>query len=95
MNNLYIIGITDDGYIGSIGTGKGASQEIANFDEIDLAYLSAYKLVGNIAVLDEAKRQELISEEEARELEPTWQERMEAQMLYTALMTETLVEGDI
>ena len=81
MTDKYIVSMTDDGYIGTIGTGTNASQEIANFDEIDFEFLNAYRFDGNMAVLDENKKAEIIAEREQREQaehQPSDAERIKA-----------------
>ena len=43
-------------------------------------------------VVDEIKKAEILAEEQKKAEEPTWEERVDAQLLYTALMTDTLVQ---
>ena len=43
-------------------------------------------------VIDEAKKAEILAEEQKKAEEPTWEERIDAQLLYTALLTDSLLE---
>lgn len=62
----------------------------ANLMNID--YLTCYQLVDGSLVWDENKYQTIKAEEQAKALEPTWEERIDAQVLYTALLTDSLLE---
>ena len=43
-------------------------------------------------VIDETKKAEILAEEQRKAEEPTWEERIDAQVLYTALLTNSLLE---
>ena len=43
-------------------------------------------------VADEAKKAEILAEEQRKAEEPTWEDRIDAQVLYTALLTDSLLE---
>ena len=43
-------------------------------------------------VIDETKKAEILAEEQKKAEEPTWEERIDAQLLYTALLTDSLLE---
>ena len=43
-------------------------------------------------VEDEAKKAEILAEEQRKAEEPTWEEHIDAQVLYTALLTNSLLE---
>lgn len=43
-------------------------------------------------VIDEAKKAEILAEEQKKAEAPTWEERIDAQVLYTALLTNSLLE---
>lgn len=117
----YIISIANNGYISSIGYGIGANKELKNFSEIDFNFLDAYKYneLKCIAILDEAKKEEIIKERNAHKKEEEhakeiseqtlrlaemfvamgvnandFMDRLDAQTLYTALMTDTLIESE-
>lgn len=45
-------------------------------------------------IVDEDKKAEIIAEREAEALRPTDQDRLEAQAMYTALMTDTLLPDE-
>lgn len=49
------------------------------------------KFVNNDFVVDETRKAEIIAQREADAKKPTDQDRLEAQALYTALMTDTLL----
>lgn len=50
------------------------------------------KFIDGQFVEDEAKKAEILAEEQRKAEEPTWQERIDAQVLYTALLTDSLLE---
>ena len=43
-------------------------------------------------VADETKKSEILAEEQRKAEAPTWEERIDAQVLYTALLTGSLLE---
>ena len=43
-------------------------------------------------IIDQQKKEEIIAEREAEALKPTDMDNLEAQVLWTALMTDTLIE---
>lgn len=61
-------------------------------DTFEFDYMFCYKLKNNKLVLDEKKKQEQIEEEERRSKLPTWQETIDSQVFFTAMMTDTLLE---
>lgn len=73
-----------------------ADKNIFDFDlnQYDLSgvRIGAYRLGNNCLEFDNEKYQELLEEEQRRESKPTWNEKIESQVYYTALMTDTLVE---
>lgn len=91
---MYTVNLDKDNFILSISHTKNDNVNL-NLEEIDLHYLNAYQLISGKAVLNEEKKAELIKEEEEqkrREEEPTREDKLEAQTLYTAMMTDTLLE---
>lgn len=50
------------------------------------------KFIDGQFVEDEAKKAEILASEKAIAEEPTWEERIDAQVLYTALLTDSLLE---
>lgn len=91
---MYTVNLDKDNFILSISHTKNDNVNL-NLDEMDLHYLNAYQLISGKAVLNEEKKAELIKEEEEqkkREEEPTDIERLEAQILWTAMETDTLLE---
>lgn len=61
---------------------------------MDLQHLNCYKLVGSVVILDSEKLAEVIEEEKRKAAEPTELEVISAQVLYTAVMTDTLIEKE-
>lgn len=51
-----------------------------------------YKFENGEFVLDQTRKDEVIAEREAEAEKPTWEETIEAQTYYTAMMTDTLLE---
>ena len=50
------------------------------------------KFIDGQFVEDEAKKAEILEEEKRQAEAPTWEERIDAQVLYTALLTDSLLE---
>ena len=75
---------------------EDADKNIFNFDlsQYDLTdiRIMAYRLNENGLEFDNVRYQELLEEKHEREKIPTWNEKIESQVYYTALMTDTLVE---
>lgn len=62
--------------------------------KMDLYHINCYKLVGSNVILDSEKLAEVIEEEKKKAAEPTEIEVISAQVLYTAVMTDTLIEKE-
>lgn len=91
---LYTLNLSKNNYVLSIAHTKNDNVEL-NLSNIDLKYLHAYQYVDGCLILDKTKKAELIDEEKKREEEakkPTHLETIEAQVIYTALMTDTILE---
>lgn len=91
---LYTVNLDENNFILSVAHTKNDNVEL-NLEEMELEYLSAYQLVEGKAILNEERKAELIAEEEERkrkEQEPTDLEKMEAQVYWTAMETDTLLE---
>lgn len=63
---LYTVSLDSSNYILSVAHTKNDDTEL-NLEEMELEYLSAYKMTDGSAVLDLVKKAELIAEEAARE----------------------------
>lgn len=50
------------------------------------------KFIDGNFVIDETKKAEILAEEQRKAEEPTWEERIDAQVLYTALITDSLLK---
>lgn len=90
----YEISLDDENYVTSC-CHTGTDRDIYEFDA-ERHEFNAFHLVGNEVILDEEREARIIAEKEAAEKErakiPTWQENIEAQVVYTAMMTDTLLE---
>ena len=51
-----------------------------------------YKFENNNFVLDQVRKQEIIQQRNSKAQKPTWEETIDAQVTYTAMMTDTLLE---
>lgn len=90
----YTLFLDRNNYVTSIGHSKNDNIEL-NLTDIDLNYISAYRYINNELILDEDKKQQLIDEEEAEKHIPTDFEKLEAQVMYTAMITDTLLDEEI
>lgn len=61
---------------------------------LELDYINAYHVVEGEIVLDEVKKQQIIDEREEEAKKPTAMEKLEAQVLYTAVSTDTMLEEE-
>lgn len=57
--------------------------------------VNCYHFVHGEYILDESKEQEEIAKEQEKAKKPTQLETIEAQVLYTALMTDTMLEEEV
>ena len=90
----YTLNLDKNNYVLSIGHTKNDHYEL-DLKDIELEYLQAYRYINGSLVLDEAKKQAMIEEEEERrrrEEAPTDFEKLEAQVLWTAVETNTLLD---
>ena len=86
----YNLELDNEGYVISITLNKNGAYELDALS-MNLQRLNCYKLVDSVLVFDEEKLAKLITEEEEEAKLPTWQEEIEAQVLYTAIITDSLV----
>lgn len=88
FTNNYITGfqaVLDDAY--------DFEGQMANYpDVLDSLPEGWYKFENGEFVLDQTRKDEVLAERKAKEEQPTWQETIEAQTYYTAMMTDTLLE---
>lgn len=87
----YTLNLGANNYVLSISHTSNDNVEL-DLSQVDARYLNAYQLVNGKLALDEAKKQTIIEAEKAREKTPTQIDRIEAQVLYTALMTDTILK---
>lgn len=90
MINKYDLIVDNEGYVISMTLNKNGNY-ILNPLRMNLQRLDCYKLVDNVLIFDDEKLAKLVAEEEEEAKLPTWQEEIEAQVLYTALVTDSLV----
>ena len=94
MKELYTLNLNENNYILSISHTSHDNVEM-DLSDINLSYLRAYQYLNGKLILNENKKAELIEEEKKRKEEakkPTQLETIEAQVMYTALMTDTMLE---
>ncbi len=93
MIHKYKVQFDEDDYIIGFYAPADESQGDYEFDGslLELEFLNAYKIVDNQPWLDEEKKAEIIAEREAEAQKPTQLDIVEAQVTYTALMTDTLL----
>lgn len=84
----------EDKYILSFEhTGTYEDTIVLDTSSMDMNHLNCYKVTGAVAILDTEKYQREIDEEQRKAQEPTELETISAQVLYTAVMTDTLIEN--
>ena len=92
--NYYKLTLNADGYIIGyqsvpIGTEYDYYGQMSQFPD---AIRGWTKFADGNFVIDETKKAEILAEEQKKAEEPTWEERIDAQVLYTALLTNSLLE---
>lgn len=87
---LYTVNLDKDNFILSVAHTKNDNIQL-DLESLELDYLSAYQLLDGQPILNQERKEEIIAEREAQALIPTWEERAEAQFMYTAMMTDTLL----
>lgn len=91
MKELYTLNLDTNNYVLSIAHTRSDNIEL-DLSQVDPRCLNAYQFVDGKLILNEAKKQAIMDAEKVREETPTQLDRIEAQALYTALMTDTLIE---
>lgn len=79
----------DNNIMSAYETETNMQSTIIELDSIDYDKILSSKLINGEIVLDEEKYQDYLKRKES----PTQTETIEAQVLYTALMTDTMLEG--
>lgn len=92
METRYYLNLDSEGWLLSVST-IGSGTYITSLDEFDLSgyRISAHRWNGTTLVFDEEKYAEL-EEEYTVQPQPTALDRLSAQVYYTAMMTDTLLE---
>lgn len=86
----YTLNLDENKYVLSAAHTPNDNIEL-DLSQVDLQHLSAYQFIDGKLVLDEAKKQIIMDAEKAREETPTQLDCIEAQCLFTAMMTDTLI----
>ena len=81
-------------YIKWFQTDNLNGEYIIDDETFEFNFLFCYYLDNGNLKLDEVKKQKQIKEEEEEELKLTWQEIIDSQVFYTAMMTDTLIEEE-
>lgn len=94
MKDYYKFIVDEDNYIrGFVLTNEDDYEfygDINNYPDVVEGW---YKLKTGKLVVDQTRKDQIIAEREAEAKKPTWQETIEAQVMWTALMTDTVVES--
>lgn len=90
---LYTVNLDSNNYILSIAH-TDHDDTALDINYIDGEYINCYKLINGVVILDAEKKAEEIHKKEEEKKKPSELEALEAQCLYTALMTDTLLGGD-
>lgn len=92
--NYYKLAVNADGYIiGYQSVPAGTEYDyFGQMSQVPDAIRGWTKFTDGKFVADEAKKAEILAEEQKKAEEPTWEERIDAQVLYTALLTNSLLE---
>lgn len=80
----YALNMASDGRVLSVTFEKYAPRDAATVDTLPERDVSDYRYIDGVLVYDPPA---------AEEEPPSWQDRMEAQLAYTAMMTDTLLEA--
>ena len=80
----YALNLSEDGRVLSVTFPKYAPVDAATVEELPEGNLSDYRFDGSGFVYDPVLVEAVTT--------ATWQDRMEAQIAYTAMMTDTLLE---
>lgn len=92
--NYYKLALNANGYIiGYQSVPIGTEYDYyGQMSQVPDAIRGWTKFIDGQFVEDEAKKAEILAEEQRKAEEPTWEERIDAQVLYTALLTDSLLE---
>lgn len=100
MINRYEIYLDENDWMTGFCHTADPERDLYEFDgaEVIQHEINAYHVVAGKVVLDTVREAEIIEERRRKEEEearkPTWQESIESQVVYTALMTDTLLEEE-
>ena len=95
MKEYYKFFLGDDNYIrGFYIASKNDHEFYGDINAYPDIIEGWYKLQDGQITLDEDKKAEIIAEREAEAKKPTWQETIESQVYYTALLTDTIIDTE-
>ena len=86
----YTVNLDTDNFILSVANTANDNVEL-DLESMELDYLEAYQLINGQCFLNEERKAEIIAEREAEAKKPTAMDLLEAQVLWTALMTDSLL----
>lgn len=96
---MYLLNLDPEGYLLSVYQSNVDPEDtphVETLDDLDLSgsRINAYRWDGQALVFDEARYTEIVSAEQeaAAKQEVSQADRIEAQVYYTAMMTDTLME---
>ena len=90
---LYTVNLDKESYILSVSHTDKDDTEL-DLESLETRFLDCYRLINGVAVLDEMKKTIEEAEDEKRRKTPSEIETLSAQVLYTAVMTDTLIEKE-
>ena len=94
---MYYLNLDPDGWLLSISTvGNEAGPALESLEPFDFsgARIGAHRWNGTALIFDAAKYAEILAEQEAAARRPSALEALEAQVYYTAMMTDTLIDEE-
>ena len=99
MNNYYEFYYTEDGYIIGYGVVEEGMPydfygQMAEHPEVDysIGFGGWYKFESREFIEDPVRKAEMIDQ---KQHQATWEETIEAQVTYTAMMTDTLIDMEV
>ena len=90
--NNYRISIDENGYVNGFSVVSEDGDFVGQMSDYPDAGEGWYRFENGTFAIDQAKKDEIIAEREAENNKPTQLDIIEAQVTYTALMTDTLID---
>ena len=97
MINKYIIETNIDGYVNgfhdTLDDQYDFIGQMSDYQDVLFSIPEGwYKFEDGEFILDQERKNTILAEREAEAAKPTWQDIAEAQFMYTAMMTDTLLD---